>query len=548
MAIIERIPFIECVSDDKLLGKHWKTLSMPQQVVLKAFYGLPLETDDELDTWAVFQDSAEFDRLGYPTKITRVPYEPKEYDSLVAIIGRRGGKTDKISATALAYEAVCGGHKQYVSANQDYQIYFVGQDAGMAASHLKFVEGALNSSPMLAKEIVKITEDGIFFKNKLTIVPQPPTIKSSRGMAIPVVVMDEVGFWYSDAKAANPDFEVEIAIEYAQNQFPFAKKIVTSTPWTKEGILWKAAQVGTEGQKIKCSACLRAGQWRCPHRVEEKSEYTGMLMVHAPTAAMQSPLTRKVRLERLARKPEVFKRESLAQFVDSISGFLPAALIGDAVPAKITQRPRLPRRDHPEDPSPVYIAAIDPAFRHDAFAFAIMHHDPDVGIVLDRFVRWLPEKGVPLNPSEVLDQINTTLKEFQITMVYSDQYQLESLQQLAQQRGFTIIGCDFTAQSKARIFGSFEMLVKQRRMQLLDIPELVTELTQLEKRRTPNGVIQISAPAGKYDDGACVVALCAYQAIWLITPANAAPPKPPTHIEDGLAQIQRGRQQYDEDD
>ena len=541
--INERIPFIEAISDPRLLQSHFATLSIPQQAALKIFYGLDLN-EEELKCWSIFQDAAVFDVLGYPLQIAPIPYKPKEYSDLVAIFGRRSGKTDKVTATALAYESVLGGHHMYVSKKQDFQIFFVGQDIDMARSHLKFVDAALASSPLLSKYVSKVVEDGIFLKNGLSIVPQPPTIKSSRGMAIPVVVMDEVGFWYTDAKSANPDFEVEIAVEYAQNQFPHAKKIVTSTPWTKEGMLWKYYNVGTEGVKLRCDECKRQGTWRCSHRADDQQEHQGALVLHAPTAAMGNPFITRKRLETLQRKrPDAFRRESMAEFVDSISGFLPSALIGDAIDEKVVAREKLPRDDHPEDPHPYYVAAMDPAFRQDSFAFTILHHDPKQGMMQDRFVLWTPSLGMPLNPVVVLDQINTLLKEFGISHVYSDQYQLESIQQLASDRGFTVVGCDFTGKSKAKIFGSLEMLVKQRRIRLLDDPTLYQQLVQLEKRKTPNGTIQISAPAGKHDDGACVLALAVFQATWMLTPQTKQTPTAPSHIQEGLAMIQKHRQE-----
>lgn len=545
---MERIPFEEAISDSRLLKNHFNTLSIPQRASLKSFYGLSLDPDESV-SWSIFQDAAQFDVLGYPTQVAPIPYEKKEYDTLVAILGRRSGKTDKITATALCYEAILGGHENYVAKNQDFQIFFVGQDLQMASSHLRFVEAAMRSSPLLEKQIDKVLGDGIYLKSGLTIVPQPPTIKASRGMAIPVVVMDEVGFWYTDAKSANPDFEVEIAVEYAQNQFPFAKKLITSTPWTKEGLLWKYYQVGTEGVKLQCDACKRSRIWRCVHRKDDQTEHDGVLVLHAPTAAMGNPFITRKRLATLQRKrPEAFRRESLAEFVDSISGFLPTVLVGDAIDSKVTARDKFDQKKSPEETPPYYVAAMDPAFRQDSFAFTIFHHEFKKGMVQDRFIQWTPSLGAPLNPSLILDQIKLVLDEFGINLVYSDQYQLESLQQLASDRHFTIQGCDFTGVSKAKIFGSLEMLVKQRRIRLLDDPTLYQQLVQLEKRKTPNGTIQISAPPGKHDDGPAVVALAVFQATWLLPHTPVEKYKEPTHLEEGLANIAKRREEAYGDD
>lgn len=548
----ERISFEEAISDEKLLKNHFtKELSLPQQVALKAFYGLSLNAS-ELEQWAMFQGAAEFDELGYPTKYFPYPYSPKEYDKMVAILGRRSGKTDRITSTALAYEAVLGGHKQHVSPTQDFITFFVAQDVATATSHLKFVLQVLNSSPMMAKQIEKENSDGIYLRNGLSILPQPPTIKSSRGYAIPVVVMDEVGFWYKDAKSANPDFEVEIAVAYAQMQFPHAKEFVTSTPWTEEGILWAAQQAGTEGVRIRCHECTENSRQFCPHLREQREEHDGMLVLNAPTAAMGNPkITRKKLARERRRNPEAFKRESLAKFTKSSSGFLPEDFVKAAIDTGVYSRQKFPRHNHPEDPSPIYIASMDPAFRHDAFTFTIVHHDPTVGIVQDRLLRLLPgEDKKPINPAEALDQIQLLLQEFGLSFVYSDQYQLESLQQLALLRQFSIIGEDFTGKSKPKIYGSLEMLIKQKRIKLLDHPEIFDELVRLEKKRTPNGTMQIAAPNGKYDDVASVLAMAAYKSIWMLTPQVAKSKDEPKleadHVKLGLEQIQRTRAELQE--
>lgn len=549
MPVSERVPFEDAINDPRLLKIHFATLSRQQQSVCKAFYGLPL-VGKELEDWAVFQEAAKFDALGYPLDVASVPYQPKEYSKLIARLGRRSGKTGPITGTIVAYESALGGHHQYVQKKQDFQILFVAQDIAMAKSHLKFIAAALESSPLLSKYVSKSIDDGIYLKNGLAIVPAPPTIKSSRGLAIPVVVMDEVGFWYTDSKSANPDFEVEIAVKYAQLTFPHSKQIVTSTPWTKEGLLWRYAMVGTEGVKLRCEACHRTNRWRCPHKADAQKKYKGVLTIHAPTASMGNPTISRSALEDIQREdPDAFQRESMAEFTDSISGALSPALVGDAIDKGVTSREAYPRKNHPEDPRPYYIAAMDPAFRHDSFAFTIVHHDSKMGMVQDRFVLWEPQKGVPLSPSFVLDQVTTLLNEFNVRVVYSDQYSLDTIQQLCADRGFTVYGVNFSSQSKVRIYGSLEMLVKQRRLRLLDDPTQYTQLVQLEKHKTPNGVMQYGAPPGKHDDAATVIAIACHQAVWLLTSDVKPAFSVPTHVEEGLAQIaRRQREQAGEED
>jgi hypothetical protein len=106
--MIDRVPFEVAISDKQLLKSRWDTLSLPQQVVLKAFYGLKL-TDEELIYWSIFQGGATYNELFEPTQVKLVDYTPREYNRLVAILGRRSGKTDQIISTAAAYEITLGG-------------------------------------------------------------------------------------------------------------------------------------------------------------------------------------------------------------------------------------------------------------------------------------------------------------------------------------------------------------------------------------------------------------------------------------------------------
>jgi hypothetical protein len=548
-----RVPFELAISDPKLLGKHWQTLSTPQQVVLKAFYGLKL-TDEELMHWSVLQGSCTIDELGYTTSWEPVPYKPKEYDTLVLNVGRRSGKTDRIMSTAFAYEVTLGGHAQYVRPGQEFKALFVAQTIDDAVRNMQFPRLNLEESPLLKEAFDGAPLDRIIrLRNGIEIVAEPPTIKSSRGHAIPVVLLDEFAFWYTNEGAANPDYEVLAAVRYSMAQFPHAKKLLGTTPWVEEGLAFKYSKAGTEGRLLKCEECANADVKICPHNVKARTQYEGILVIRATTAQMQNPLIPKPRLQKIFNDdPDVFPRESLAQFIKSKSGFLNPDKVDKATWKGKLAHTALPRRNRPEDPVPTYIATLDPAFRKDSFTFSIMHHDPRLGIVQDRLMEWKPLKGIPLNPKVVLDDIRPVLKEFRINGVYSDQYQLESLQQLALDATdgrytFSITGVDFTGTSKAKICGSFRMLLNQERIKLIDNDELADQLKKLERRVLQSGHIQIAAPPGKHDDHAFVTILGAHQCLWLMTQDAPPTPKPndieSDHVKMGLAHIMRKRRE-----
>ncbi len=508
-----RTPFLEVVEDPNLLGGVWQTLSWPQRVTLKAFYGCPLDDKKknpktgltELDYWAVIQGSCEYDELGFVTKVKRLPYEPKEYEQIWAVVGRRAGKTSQLMSIILVYEALFGGHEQFIQSGQRGVIYYIAQRDDVATENLSLIRSVIKSSPLLEAQIAKDNlAEGIVFKNNIRIVPSSPSIKAQRGIAVPVVAMDEVAFWYNDPTAANPDYEVERAVAFAQLQFPNSKRVGISTPWTEEGLLWKYHKAGTEGRHLP---------------PEKRRPYKSKLSVFAPTAAFENPSITREKLESLfLEDADAFMRESLCKFMGSVSGFVNKQLVDIAVEKGKGYAQRPPVKDG--HVRPMYVAAMDPAFRHDSFGFAIVHKNGTGDIVTDVLRMWSPVKGTKLNPKAVLGEIQPLLTEYGISTIYSDQYQFESLYELALDMGFHIEVVDFTAKSKAKIYGNLESLINQKKLELLD-PDLnddakatCQQLVQLEKVRTQTGNIQINAPAGKHDDMAAVLALAAHKANW----------------------------------
>ena len=543
---IERVPFEVAINAKELLKERFDTLSRPQQVILKSFYGLPLN-EAELLTWSMLQGGATFDELGYVTGVTLVPYIPQEYNRLIAVLGRRSGKTDTIVGTAAAYEITLGGHRKQVRDGQEYKLLFFAQSKQDAQTNMQFIRMALEESPRLSKEIKEAIATEIRMKDGLVVEPVPVGKAVGRGHAVPVVIMDEAAFWYTDEKAANPDFEVLRAVSYSQLQFTNAKIFIPSTPWVEQGILYQGFQAGTNGSKLKCERCKRDKELICPHKLEARDRYTGTLVVHAPTAAMES-LDKVLKDKALAKKrlfeirrddPDVFPRESLALFIKSVSGWLNKDNIAKAVDLGVYSRAREPRFQ--------YMAAIDPAFRKDSFALTIGHHDMKRGVVQDFIRYWTPEPGKPLKPGDVLDEIKVHLASYGLSMATSDQYQLESLQQLAMDRQFVINGLDFTGVSKAKITGSFKVLLDQFRVVLLDHDEQKSQLESLQRQVLQSGAIRIAAPPSKHDDLAMVLMLMAKMVLWLLSEADTKKEGPPDpekdHVKVGLAQIDRKKRE-----
>src|ERR1700690_2758008 len=100
------IDIVRALRDPRLIGDP--ELSDAQEIILRAINGLPLPLRD-IET-RFFEDGAFVRRLESPLDMfrrctSRESYEAREYFMAAIIAGRRSGKTDKILANQLIYEA-----------------------------------------------------------------------------------------------------------------------------------------------------------------------------------------------------------------------------------------------------------------------------------------------------------------------------------------------------------------------------------------------------------------------------------------------------------
>jgi hypothetical protein len=259
-------------------------------------------------------------------------------------------------------------------------------------------------------------------------------------------------------------------------------------------------------------------------------------VIHSTTAAFGNPLVKRQWLvEERAKDSRAFERECLAVFQSSVSGFLD--------PERVKACVRTGIREIPPAPTNVYVAAMDPGFKRDAFGIAIGHATPG-GVEIDvlRQIRRDPNQP-PLNPETIFDvDLVPLLKAYRIGTVECDQYHFESLLQLALQRNFSLNYTPFSATTKASLYGNLKSLVNQGRLKLPDHPETVDELGKLELTLGEQGNVKIAAPRGAHDDMATVVALVAHHCAWLMpipeAPREGAARREPTIHEVCMAQVE----------
>jgi hypothetical protein len=437
-----------------------QSLSFAQKTCLKSIYGLPLEPD-ELEL--------------YQRATGRQTYDAREQREATLIAGRRGGKTTKIAVRIVIYEAV---RDHGLPPGEEGCVMLLAPTLKQARIAFRAIRKDLRRSPLLSALVVRATKDEIELTNGITIACYACTFDGVRGHTIVAAVCDELGFWADAETAANPAEEVIAALLPGMATVRNSKLIKISTPYRKEGILWREFQQRAE---------LNFPVWQLSSQELNPS--------FSP-----SILDRERR-----RSEEKFRREFLAEFTDTLTGWIDAEILEAAIVRGRMAWP--PVRDG------FYVAAVDPATRHDDFALAILHRQPDGCIVVDRMAKWTGTKAVPLVPRVVLGEIKGILGQYGLNAAIGDQHCFDVIQQEFLELGIYYDIRNFGAQTRAEIFGNLKHLLFQRRIQLLDDPELLRQLRHLHEEKTARGQIDVRAIGGVHDDLAVAVALAATELV-----------------------------------
>jgi len=433
-----------------------RSLSKGQKTFLKSTYGLPLDAE-ELDL--------------YKHASGRQTYTPVEHSEATCIAGRRGGKTGKIASTMAIYEAF---RDHGVPPGEEAFVMLLAPTVKQARIAFRCIRSYLRGSRVLSKHIVSVTKDEIVLDNSITIGCYASTYDGVRGRTIVAAICDEMAFWPHDEAAANPDEEVLAALRPGMATVRNPKLLKISTPFAKQGVLWKEYQ--------------------------RRSELDFPVLQFS--SAELNPTLKPSILEKERNRDEgKFCREYLAEFVDSINGWIVPELLE---PCIVRGRLEVPYKS-----DVTFLAVADPAFVHDDFALAVLSRGDDGRIVVHRVVRWSGTKAAPLGHEDVLAQVKSILTEYQINSLTGDQHCFDVIRQLLERLGVHYRKYNFDARTRAEIFANLRHLLSQRKIELLDNPELVRQLRNLQEHRTDRGQVDIRPGGGGKDDLAVAVALAA---------------------------------------
>lgn len=374
------------------------------------------------------------------------------------IAGRRSGK-DSVASLIAAHAASFFDQQDRLRRGERAVVMCLACDRDQAKIVLGYTRSYFRDVPYLARMVTRETPSGVELDNGVDIAVATNDFRAVRGRAVALAVLDEVAYW-RDERSASPDVETYAALKPGTVTLPGAMVVGISSPYRKAGLLHE--------------------KWR-----DHYGRDGDVLVIRAPSIALNPTLDRGLIAEELARDPAVGRAEWLAEWRDDISNFLDRALIEAAVDRGVTVRPRVPGCQ--------YHGFCDPSGGvGDAFTLGIAHREQDNTVVLDCLV----ERPAPFNPSEVTAEMAKTLREYGLSEVKGDRYGAQWVVQAFAACG---VGYRHSARDRSAIYQDTLPLFTSGRARLLDHRKLVLQFAALERRTTATRD-RVDHPVSGHDD------------------------------------------------
>ncbi len=442
------IPLSDALTDANLLGaalgppESWATWIS----VLKASFGEKLDRRDRRAFAAVAGGRKP------PGRRVR---------ELVAVVGRRGGKS-KMAAAIAAYIATCIDHTAKLSAGEPGMILVLAASQAQAQIVFGYVVGFLQSSPILAGRIEGTTTTEVRLEGNVVIGVHSNSFRTIRGRTLLACVFDETAYWQADESGANPDTEVYRAV-LPSLMTSGGMLVAISTGYRKAGLLY--------------------AKWKDHFGQDEDPD---VLCVQGPSALFNPRLDPKMVERAKAADPKASEAEWGGGFRNDISGYVDRALVESLVDRGVVVRPPVPGVQ--------YRAFSDPSGGvSDSFALAIAHRDGDV-VILDH----LTEVKPPFNPAETTASMAAVLRQYGLRECRGDRYSAMWVVEAFRANKISYVHSDL---DRSAIYQDALPLFTSGKVRLLDNDRLVAQFAALERKTSARGD-RINHPArgGHHDD------------------------------------------------
>lgn len=436
---------LQAMDDPRLFARHFKDRRswFAWRVFLSVLFGLPLDCD-QLALFRQCTGRSEPDAQGY--------FEAN------LVIGRRGGKSFILALIAV-YLATFRTWTQYLGPGERATIMIIAADRKQARVCLRYVKGLLAATPMIKPLIQNERAESVDLSNRVTVEVHSASFRSTRGYALGCILADEAAFWRSE-ESANPDTEILNALRPGMATVPGSLLLVASSPYARKGVLWDAYR-------------------------KHFGKTSPVIVWRAATRVMNPSIPQGVIDQAMEADPASAAAEYLAEFRSDIENFVSWDVVQTCVTRGVIER--APQNRHS------YAGFCDPSGgSSDSFTLAVAHKDAD-NLILD----CLREIRPPFSPESVVEEFAGVLKSYGIKTLTGDRYAALWPVEAFARHGVKYVQ---SARTKSDLYQSFLPLLNSRRVSLLDMPRLTSQLVGLERRTARGGRDSIDHATGSHDD------------------------------------------------
>ena len=210
-----------------------------------------------------------------------------------------------------------------------------------------------------------------------------------------------------------------------------------------------------------------------------------VLVWQAPSLTMNPGLDPEIVAEAYRDDPESASAEYGACFRSDLADYVSReAVDGCTIPGRLEIAPTSGQN---------FCAYVDPSGGSaDSFTLAIAHQRDGISVLdLVREIR------PPFSPSQVVEELSSTIKMYGLSSVTGDRWGGDFVRE-----PFRICGIDYrlSDKPKSEIYQNLLPLLNSRKLELLDLPRLATQLVGLERRTSRSGRDSIDHGPGSHDD------------------------------------------------
>jgi hypothetical protein len=396
--------------------------------------------------------------------LTGRDYEPGDpVEEFWAAIGRRGGKS-RAMAVLVVYLACFRDYSGVTVAGEKPTVLLLAQNVKQAGVSLSYIQGIIDSVPLLAGMVRSKTADAIELINDVGIEVRPASFRGLRGITAVACIADEIGFWYSeDSQSSNPDSEILAALRpaLATTGGPL---ICISSPYARRGELWATfdRHFGPKGDRL-------------------------ILVAKAPSRTMNPSLRQSVIDRAMERDAAAASAEYMAEFRSDLERFLTVEAVRGCVMTGVTEIAPQRGRTH--------FAFCDPSGGSaDSMTLGISYRDSfeDVAVLV-----CLREVKPPFSPEQTVAEFVAVLRSYGVKEIRSDRYGAEWVAEAFSRYGIRLKPSD---KNRSEIYGEILPAINSRQVRLLDDKRLVAQFVGLERRTGRSGKDSIDHGPGAHDD------------------------------------------------